>query len=88
MSDWKQSTSKDEWECGRNNWIMKGKNSLWTISHSLSFFTDVIAVSFIGQVISTSAYNPEMDIVPVTYLISDIRFKSGDGSSSNPFEIA
>ena len=88
LSDWKQSTSKDEWECGRNNWIMKGKNSLWTISHSLSFFTDVIAVSFTGQVISTSAYNPEMDIVPVTYLISDIRFKSGDGSSSNPFEIA
>ena len=88
LSDWTDDSSTKTWECVINNWIIKGKNSLWTISHSLYLSTDVIYVSFMGFVSTTSAYTPSIDIAPVTYLSSNVKISGGDGSSSNPYQIA
>ena len=85
LSDWTDDSSTKTWECVINNWIIKGKNSLWTISHSLYLSTDVIYVSFMGFVSTTSAYTPSIDIAPVTYLSSNVKISGGDGSEGNPF---
>ncbi|MCI8568041.1 MAG: hypothetical protein HFG48_01835, partial [Bacilli bacterium] len=83
-------TWNDMPECFNNNWISKKNEHQWLLGPSTidgAYHTSVIySYSSSNYVIVTSAYSAAA-VYPALYLKSNVVISSGDGSSSNPFEL-
>ena len=88
LSSWSFSSVSD---CKNNDWLFNGRNQ-WTISPLANSFDagdagSVFSVSSFGSVNLTNA-RVGYGVSPVGYLLSNVGVQSGDGSSSNPFELS
>ena len=86
----KQLNSYDNTACKSNNWMKAilappSTNDGWLLS-PFNDEIDVWTVSLSGNLYHQSAYNANR-VLPVLYLNSDVEFKDGDGSASNPYQL-
>ena len=84
MGSWDNSSYSD---CKNNDWLFNSSYWQWTLSPFAVNANTVFYVNTSGYLDYCSAAGNFYSVRPVAYLRSDIHFKSGDGSSSNPYII-
>ena len=86
-------SSTDSYACRTNDWMYpiitnSGKNGVWLLTPDSSDANDAFVVYSAGHVnYGTFVYNA-FGVAPVLYLGSDQDIVSGDGSQSNPYQLA
>lgn len=87
--NWKNASVSD---CKDNNWMLpyatqkySSSDGMWTLNHN-NFMISVFNVNANGAITNIAA--GMSGIVPVTYLRSDIRIASGDGTAGSPFVLS
>ncbi len=88
--NWNNSGVSD---CKDNNWMFSyatqkylvDLDGMWTLNHN-TFMKSVFNVESNGAIKNTAA--GMSGIVPVTYLRSDVKIASGDGTSGSPFVLS
>lgn len=80
-------------DCKNNNWMLpyatqtflSSIDGMWTLNHN-TFMTSVFNVNANGAI--TNVATGMSGIVPVTYLRSDVKIASGDGTAGSPFVLS
>ncbi len=75
-------------ECKNNNWLYKNSVTEWLLTSEIATSYNVYTIGSAGRVRSSGAYNTFNLIYPTLYLKSNIRIISGDGSTSNPYQLS
>ncbi|MCI8568042.1 MAG: hypothetical protein HFG48_01840 [Bacilli bacterium] len=84
----------DIYDCYGNSWLFRSDRSQWTLSMKLDDYNSIFYIynggeGSVGSVSTASInYNRTLSITPALYLKTDVKIISGDGSSSNPFELS
>ena len=73
--------------CKSNDWLFNSGDNQWTLTPSSSYGDSALEVGWTANVASTNAYYAN-GVRPVLYLTSDIAMRSGDGTSSNPYQLS
>jgi len=84
----------DIYDCYGNSWLFRSDRIQWTLSPKLDNYNSIFFIlssgeGSIGSVSTASInHNANLSITPALYLKSNVKITSGDGSSSNPFELS
>ncbi|HIR75189.1 TPA: hypothetical protein IAB95_06820 [Candidatus Ventrenecus avicola] len=85
LNDWEDDSNQD---CSNNNWLFEENNQRWTItSYTDNSMYIFVITSYSGRTGFLPVYFNYMEVLPVIYLNSNIKIISGNGSSSNPFNL-
>ena len=84
LSYWGASPVAD---CKNNNWLYNNDFN-WTITSNSSNNYYVFYTGNSGDIYNYYVNNIWYGVTPVIYLVQDIKFVSGTGSSSDPFELS
>jgi hypothetical protein len=80
LSSWSDSTISD---CKNNDFLYLGSNE-WSIT-PYSNYLNIVFILYSTGTITTSVAAYSRDVLPVGYLVSNIKILSGNGSSENPW---
>ncbi len=83
LYNWDNSSYSD---CKKNDYLYKSSCHQWTLAHSLSNARFVFYVRSFSNAIDGNAYNA-FGVRPTLYLKSSISIASGNGTSSNPYQL-
>ena len=86
-------SSTDSYACRTNDWMYpiitnSGNHSGWLLTPLSSYADFAFTVGPAGFVLATSSVYLACGVAPVLYLGSDQDIVSGDGSQSNPYQLA
>lgn len=91
LADWNNYS-----DCYNNNYLFKSSDSLsagaqWTLTSKIgdmAFHTGIFFVSSEGNIGRVSNGSGRNDVFPTLYLKSNISITSGEGTSSNPYQLS
>ena len=75
-------------DCKNNDYLYKQDHSQWALTHSARVQSSIFYVNISGNVSSYGYAYGGRDLMPTTFLKSNISITSGDGSSSNPYQLS
>ena len=80
-------TSSNYKYCKNYDWLYDSSNSQWALT-PISNESSRVFLAPSSSLINNPVYNNSFSVSPALYLSSNVKISGGDGSSSNPYQIA